>query len=132
METEMISLVVPVIVICLVLWIYHSIVTPIHMLQVATQNIKNGNLDFEVEVHNQDEIGELSDSLEYMAGELSKLDEYRKNFIANISHDFRSPLTSIKGYLEAMLDGTIPVEKYDRYLNIVLNDFVFCPVECQE
>ena len=57
-----------------------------------------------------------------MAGELSKLDEYRKNFIANISHDFRSPLTSIKGYLEAMLDGTIPVEKYDRYLKIVLNE----------
>ena len=46
----LICLVVPVIVICLVLWIYHSIVTPIHMLQVATQNIKNGNLDFEVQV----------------------------------------------------------------------------------
>jgi len=60
--------------------------------------------------------------LEYMASELSKLDEYRKNFIANISHDFRSPLTSIKGYLEAMLDGTIPPERYDRYLNIVLNE----------
>ena len=57
-----------------------------------------------------------------MASEVSKLDIYRKNFIANISHDFRSPLTSIKGYLFAMLDGTIPPEKYNRYLGVVLNE----------
>ena len=62
----LVCLVVPIIVICLVIWIYHSIVTPIHMLQLATQNIKNGNLDFEVEVHNQDEIGELCEDFEEM------------------------------------------------------------------
>ena len=70
--TVMICLIVPVIVICLVLWIYHSIVTPIHMLQVATQNIKNGNLDFEVEVHNKDEIGELCEDFEEMRIRLKK------------------------------------------------------------
>ena len=57
-----------------------------------------------------------------MASELSKLDEYRRAFISNISHDFRSPLTSIKGYIEAILDGTIPPEKQERYLNIVVDE----------
>ena len=57
-----------------------------------------------------------------MADELSKLEQYRRDFISNISHDFRSPLTSIKGYVEAIKDGTIPVEKQDRYLDIILNE----------
>ena len=60
--------------------------------------------------------------MEYMASELSKLEEYRHEFISNISHDFRSPLTSIKGYVTAIQDGTIPPEKQDRYLNIVLDE----------
>jgi signal transduction histidine kinase len=55
-----------------------------------------------------------------MASELSKLDDYQKKFVANISHDFRSPLTSIKGYAAAILDGTIPHEMQDKYLNIIL------------
>ena len=54
-------------------------------------------------------MGYLADTLNYMSDELNKMEEYQKNFIANVSHDFRSPLTSIKGYLEAILDGTIPV-----------------------
>lgn len=99
-----------------------TILRPLARMNNAAREYAKGNFEAKTGVHRKDELGELSDSLEYMAGELSKLDEYRKNFIANISHDFRSPLTSIKGYLEAMLDGTIPVEKYDRYLNIVLNE----------
>lgn len=99
-----------------------TVIRPITKLNNAAREYAKGNFDTRTGVKRKDEIGELSDSLEYMASELSKLDEYRKNFIANISHDFRSPLTSIKGYLEAMLDGTIPVEKYDRYLNIVLTE----------
>ena len=55
-----------------------------------------------------------------MSDELNKMEDYQKAFIANVSHDFRSPLTSIKGYLEAILDGTIPPELYDKYLNIVI------------
>ena len=99
-----------------------TVLRPIAKINHTAREYAKGNFEARTGVERKDEIGELSDSLEYMAGELSKLDEYRKNFIANISHDFRSPLTSIKGYLEAMLDGTIPVEKYDRYLNIVLNE----------
>ncbi len=99
-----------------------TVLRPIGKINRTAKEYAKGNFEVRTGVKRKDEIGELSDSLEYMASELSKLDEYRKNFIANISHDFRSPLTSIKGYLEAMLDGTIPVEKYNRYLNIVLNE----------
>ena len=99
-----------------------TLVRPIAKLNDAAREYARGNFDKKTGVKRKDEIGELSDSLEYMASEMSEIDEYSKNFIANISHDFRSPLTSIKGYLEAMLDGTIPVEKYDRYLNIVLTE----------
>ena len=73
-------------------------------------------------IRNRDEIGQLASSLEYMASELQKLDDYRKAFISNISHDFRSPLTSIKCYAEAMIDGTIPPEKQDRYLSIIVDE----------
>ena len=123
----LICLVVPVIVICLVFWIYHSIVTPIRMLKVATQNIKNGNLDFEVEVHNQDEIGELCEDFEEMrkrlkanAEEKIQTDQQNKELISNISHDLKTPITAIKGYVEGLLDGvaTTP-EKQNKYLQTI-------------
>ena len=57
---------------------------------------------------------------EVTANELNTLEDDQKKFVSNVSHDFRSPLTSIKGYVEAMLDGTIPVEMQDKYLNIIL------------
>ena len=125
--TVMICLIVPVIVICLVLWIYHSIVTPIHMLQVATQNIKNGNLDFEVEVHNKDEIGELCKDFEEMrirlkdnAEEKLRSEQQSKELISNISHDLKTPITAIKGYVEGLIDGVADTpEKQNKYLQTV-------------
>lgn len=98
------------------------VLRPIARINETAREYAKGNFEARTGVTSKDEIGQLAESLEYMAGELNKMEEYRKNFIANISHDFRSPLTSIKGYLEAMLDGTIPQEKYERYLRIVLNE----------
>ncbi len=115
-------LVILLMIVIVLAYFSRSIIRPIAKLNTAAREYAKGNFETKTGVKRKDELGELSDSLEYMAGELSKLDEYRKNFIANISHDFRSPLTSIKGYLEAMLDGTIPPDKYNRYLNIVLNE----------
>ena len=77
-------------------------------------------LDYEIDIKSQDELGYLSASLNYMSSQLKDMDNYQKQFIANVSHDFRSPLTSIKGYLEAMADGTIPVEMQERYFKIIL------------
>ena len=115
-------LVMILVVVLVLIYMSGTILRPIGKINATAKEYAKGNFEATTGVSRKDEIGELSDSLEYMAGELSKLDEYRKNFIANISHDFRSPLTSIKGYLQAMLDGTIPPEKYDRYLDIVLNE----------
>ena len=67
-----------------------------------------------------DEFGRLGMSLDYMASQLNESDKFQQKFLSNISHDFRSPLTSIKGYLEAIQDGTIPPEMLDKYIGIML------------
>ncbi len=79
--------------------------------------------DFEqksLPVRRNDEIGYLSASLNYMANEMNTLEEDQRKFISNVSHDFRSPLTSIKGYIEAMIDGTIPTEMQEKYLRTII------------
>ena len=88
---------------------------PIRKITHAADEYSKGNFDAKIDVHSNDEIGYLAASLNYMANE-----EDQRKFISNVSHDFRSPLTSIKGYVEAMLDGTIPVEMQEKYLNIIL------------
>lgn len=81
-----------------------------------------GNFKPEIDVHTNDELGYLASTLELMTSKLDTYEDDQRKFISNVSHDFRSPLTSIKGYLEAILDGTIPPELYDKYLKIVLNE----------
>lgn len=106
----------------LLLFLSRKILVPLNQLNRTAKEYASGNLEIKTGIHSDDEIGELAANLEYMASELNKLDEYRKAFVANISHDFRSPLTSIKGYIEAMLDGTIPTENQEHYLRIVLSE----------
>lgn len=93
---------------------------PLKKITAGAMEYANGNLEHTIRLETNDEMGYLANTLNYMSGELNKLEEYQKSFIANVSHDFRSPLTSIKGYLEAILDGTIPPELYDKYLHIVI------------
>ncbi len=93
---------------------------PLKKITKAASEYAVGNLTYQVEVDTEDEFGHLADSMNLMAKELNEKEEYERKFVANISHDFRSPLTSIKGYVEAMMDGTIPVELQEKYFNIVL------------
>lgn len=95
---------------------------PLRKITTATEQYASGNMHYELSVESEDEIGYLAAALSYMASEIAKNEDGQKKFIANVSHDFRSPLTSIKGYLEAMLDGTIPSELHEKYLGIVLNE----------
>ena len=95
---------------------------PLRKITYATEQYAIGNLHYEFQVDSADEMGYLASSLSYMASEIAKSEDNQKKFVANVSHDFRSPLTSIKGYLEAMLDGTIPPEIHEKYLQIVLNE----------
>ena len=95
---------------------------PLRKITYATEQYASGNMHYEFQVDSEDEMGYLAACLNYMASEIARTEDDQKKFIANVSHDFRSPLTSIRGYLEAMIDGTIPPESYDKYLNIVLNE----------
>ncbi|MBQ8316813.1 MAG: HAMP domain-containing histidine kinase [Lachnospiraceae bacterium] len=102
--------------------ISQKIMRPIRRINTVAESYSTGNFEVSMDIKSKDEIGQLASTLEYMASELSKLDEYRKDFISNISHDFRSPLTSIKGYAEAIQDGTIPPDKQGKYLNIIVDE----------
>lgn len=95
---------------------------PLRKITRATEQYAMGNYHYELQPDGNDEIGYLAGILSYMAGEIARTEDDQKKFVANISHDFRSPLTSIRGYLEAMLDGTIPPELHEKYLRIVLNE----------
>lgn len=89
------------------------------MTKVASLYAK-GEFQHQIPVRKNDEIGYIAHTMNYMAEELDTLEDEQRKFISNVSHDFRSPLTSIKGYIEAMLDGTIPPEMQEKYLNIIL------------
>lgn len=95
---------------------------PLKAITHATEQYASGNMHYEFEIDSDDEIGYLAGCLNYMASEIARAEDDQKKFVANVSHDFRSPLTSIRGYLDAMLDGTIPPEMYEKYLTIVVNE----------
>ncbi|MBO4890949.1 MAG: HAMP domain-containing histidine kinase [Lachnospiraceae bacterium] len=95
---------------------------PLRKITKATEAYAEGDFTYPIDVDSNDEIGYLAASLTYMADKLSHLEDDQKKFIANVSHDFRSPLTSMKGYLEAMADGTIPPEQHEKYIGIVKNE----------
>lgn len=103
------------------LLLYHvHIHRPLKEIMHATTEYGKGHLAYRVKPLHHDEIGRLAASLDYMASELNEMDKFQQKFLSNISHDFRSPLTSIKGYLEAISDGTIPPEMTGKYIDIVL------------
>lgn len=102
--------------------IWTMICRPLQTLQNSAKDYAMGNYQSPIKMHRNDEIGFLANTLNFMAQSLNDHDEDQRKMISNISHDFRSPLTSIKGYIEAMLDGTIPPEMQEKYLNIVLRE----------
>ncbi len=110
-------------------WIYTSLMNPIKKLQVAAQNIKDGNLDFTIEAESTDEIGELCKSFEEMRERLKesteeklKSEKENKTLISNIAHDLKTPITAVKGYAEGLLDGVADTpEKQEKYLRTIYN-----------
>ena len=95
---------------------------PMKQIIKGASEYANGDLTYRIPVKSEDELGYLSNTLNYMADKINQNGEYQRTFIANVSHDFRSPLTSIKGYLEAIIDGTIPPEMYEKYLTRVISE----------
>lgn len=100
--------------------IYRLVLRPVRQIIIGAESFASGNLEYHIPLKTTDELGVLADSLNSMADRLRASGDFQKKFLANVSHDFRSPLTSIKGYLEAIQDGTIPKEMESHYLDIVL------------
>ncbi len=96
-----------------------SVYRPLRRIQEGALAYGSGDLHYRIRVNSNDEIGYLAESMNLMAEDIEKANEYQRKFIANVSHDFRSPLTSIKGFTEAMIDGTIPPEMHEKYLRII-------------
>ena len=112
---------------CLLVWIYNSIKSPLTQLKEATNKIKNGNLDFTVEGCDVEEINDLCEDFEDMRRRLKATTEEKMNFdreskalISNISHDLKTPITAVKGYVEGIMDGVADTpEKMDRYIRTI-------------
>ncbi|PYZ94800.1 hypothetical protein CR194_04535 [Salipaludibacillus keqinensis] len=92
-----------------------KITAPLRDMNDIALKLATGDFSRKVKVASEDEVGQLGETFNYMAEELNSLEEMRRDFLANVSHDLRSPLTSIKGFLVALLDGTIPEHKRDHY-----------------
>lgn len=101
-------------------FIFYTTARPVFRIREAAQEYAKGNYAYVIKEYPFDEYSEMAEAINLMAAELRGLEDYRKNFIANVSHDFRSPLTSIRGYAEAMKDGTIPYEMQEKYFDIIL------------
>ena len=104
----------------ILLLIFFWVINPLVRITKGAKEFAEGNLKYRIDLNNSDETGYLANTLNYMADELDKAGDRQRAFIANISHDFRSPLTSIKGYATAMQDGVIPPEMQSKYLGIVI------------
>ncbi len=112
-------------------WVYKALLAPLNKLQIATNEIKNGNLDFtlDVEMDNNDEISQLCQDFEEMRIRLKETTEEKvqydkesKELISNISHDLKTPITAIKGYVEGILDGVASSpEKLEKYIRTIYN-----------
>jgi signal transduction histidine kinase len=95
---------------------------PLKQINQAAKIIAGGEFKNRLAVKSNDEIGQLADSFNQMVDDLQKLEEMRRGFIANVSHELRTPMTSIRGFIEGILDGTIPPEKQNDYLIIVRDE----------
>lgn len=126
---QMYLIVVSITAALLIIWIYRAVSVPLQKLQKAARNIKEGNLDFEIKAENDDEIGQLCRDFEEMrlrlkvqAEEKVAFDRENKELISNISHDLKTPITAIKGYVEGIQDGVASSpEKLNKYIRTIYN-----------
>ena len=106
----------------LLYFISRRISKPLIQMNMISREIASGNFRRRVKVVTDDEVGQLSVNFNVMADSLEKLEVMRRSFVANVSHELRSPLTSMKGYIQGVLDKTIGLDEQDKYLKIALDE----------
>lgn len=95
---------------------------PLREMAAAAHSFAQGDFSPRVKVQGKDEVAQLGEALNGMATSLSSVETMRRSFIANVSHELKTPMTTIAGFIDGMLDGTIPREKQDQYMKIVSDE----------
>lgn len=105
------------------MWILtRQMVKPLQQMSAAAKRFAVGDFSYRVKVHGNDELSDLGNAFNDMANALDKLENSRRSFVANVSHELKTPMTSIAGFIDGILDGTIPKSKQDYYLKIVSDE----------
>ena len=104
---------------CLIWFFSYRMVMPLRQMSAAAHSFGTGDFSRRIPVESQDEIGELAEALNNMATSLSDSEGTRRNFIANVSHELKTPMTTIAGFIDGILDGTIPKNEQKKYLGVV-------------
>ncbi len=97
-------------------------VTPLQQMSVAAKSFAVGDFSYRVNIQGNDELSDLGKAFNDMADALDKLESSRRSFVANVSHELKTPMTSIAGFIDGILDGTISSDKRDYYLKIVSDE----------
>ena len=99
-----------------------QILKPVKKMRTAAKSISSGNFNERIPITSNDEIGQLSEAFNSMTQSLDELENMRSSFISDVSHELRTPMTIISGFVEGILDGTIPEDERGKYLEIVLEE----------
>lgn len=105
-----------------VYFLSYKLTKPLKQMSVATKKYSEGDFSYKVDVSGHDELAELARAFNSMAMSLSALESSRRSFVANVSHELKTPMTSIGGFIDGMLDGTIPPEQHNYYLGVVSDE----------
>ncbi|MBE6764166.1 MAG: HAMP domain-containing histidine kinase [Ruminococcaceae bacterium] len=123
MRTYLMSALVVLLVSFIVIYVMvYRMVRPLREMAEATRRFAEGDFTYRLKVRGKDEVAELANALNNMAVSLSATENMSRSFIANVSHELKTPMTTISGFVDGMLDGTIPPERQEHYLRIVSDE----------
>ncbi|MBK1813043.1 HAMP domain-containing histidine kinase [Clostridium sp. YIM B02505] len=105
-----------------VFFVTKQIVKPIEYFSDSTKEIAKGNFDVEINYKSEDEMGALADNFNAMIGELKSMEYLRKDFMSSVSHEFKTPIASIQGFVEILKDKNLPKESFDEYTDIIIEE----------